>query len=577
MKRWIALAGILLLACAALLVVKYRHLRAEVSPDPILYFVADTEHELTRIPVSLTRLSDRQEIEIGNQMARRYLAGNELKDAESREIAAYVDRVGSNLAAHAQRKLPYRFHYIPQDSLVNAFALPGGHVFIGKGLLELMHTEDELANVLGHEIEHIDLGHPAERVQIEMGLKKLPLGAAVQIPIQVFEKGYSKEQELQADREGTKLAVATGYSAEGAISMFQSFQKLEDEAQRYRASDMRQHTVLDLPVEIGNVVVLQTVEGYFRSHPPTRERIAQIQQLMVREHWSADQKQKPLAVAYLLLTDDAQRYLARDNMDKALLSAQKALAFQPGYPRALNIVADIDFEKADFAAAAAMYAQSLRADPKQPDLARRYAMALSASLSPAQAAEQFSALTNTSQSLRDDPWFEVEQTGLKLMAGDSASAKALRQRLSQSGSTDAPLLSGRLAWWHYRSGDARTAADLLTMSVEQRPQIKWLSADLGWAFEALKRYESASQMFYQANQFNDRSLRAESSMGVALTEWNQEQHDRALANYRNAVAARSAWANQQWITALYGPAVAATTQAIHAEVERRRQAEHAAK
>jgi len=574
MRRWAAVAGITILAAVAIVVVRYRHLKAEVSPAPILYILADTERELTRVPISLTRLSDQQEIEIGDAMANLYLSENELKDPEAKEIAAYVGRVGSELAAHAQRRLPYRFHYIPQASLVNAFALPGGHVFIGKGLLDLMNTEDELANVLGHEIEHIDLGHPAERVQVEVALKKIPLAGAVQLPIAIFEAGYSKEQELDADHEGTKLAVATGYSAEGAISMFESFQKLQDEAQQYRASGMRRRTVLDLPVEIGNVVVLQTVEGYFRSHPANSERIAHIQKLIAREHWSGDQKQKPLAIAYLLLTDEAARYRDNDNLDKALDLANKALASKPGYPRALNVVGDIDFEKADFAGAAARYAESLKGDPSQSELLMRYATSLSASLSPAQAAEQFSALASTVPPVRDNPWFEVEQTGLKLMAGDAASAKALDQRLSKSDGPDAPLLSGRLGWWHYRSGEPQAAADLLTLSVEQRPQAKWLSADLGWALQALKKYESASQMFYQSNEFNDPHRRAESSMGIAVTEWNQQFHEQSLPNYREAVAARSAWANPQWVTALYGPQVAATTRAIRTDIEQRKNAKH---
>ena len=145
-----------------------RHVEAEVSPAPILYFVADTERELTRIPMSLTRMSDQEEIEIGNEMAKSFLEASQANDTpEYREIASYVNSVGARLRERAYRNLPYRFHYIPQDQFVNAFALPGGHVFIGKGLLNLMDTEDELANVLGHEIEHIELGHCAERVQDE--------------------------------------------------------------------------------------------------------------------------------------------------------------------------------------------------------------------------------------------------------------------------------------------------------------------------------------------------------------------------------------------------------------------------
>jgi predicted Zn-dependent protease len=303
MKRYTALAAIIGLAVAALVLSERRRLEAEVSPAPFLYFVADTERELTRIPVSLTRISDQQEIEIGDKMARGYLELNKAQETpENREVAAYISEVGARMAEHARRKLPYKFHYMPQNYFVNAFALPGGHVFIGKGLLNLMETEDELANILGHEIEHVDLGHCAERVQIEGAVRKLPLGSIVQFPVEMFEAGYRKEQELEADREGAKLAEAAGYSAEGANSMFRKYRRLEEEAHQYRAQGP-QRTVLTLPIELGNVVVLQTLEGYFRTHPPESERITQIERLMAAEHWPRDQRQKTLAVAYLLMTD----------------------------------------------------------------------------------------------------------------------------------------------------------------------------------------------------------------------------------------------------------------------------------
>lgn len=578
MKRWIAFAAIVVLAAAALLIVERRHVEADVSPAPILYFVADTERELTRIPVSLTPLTEQQEIEIGDEIAKSFLAPNKADGtAESRETASYVNDVGARLAGHARRGIPYKFHYIPQDSFLNAFALPGGHVFIGKGLLNLMDSEDELANVLGHEIEHIELGHCAERVQIETRVRKLPLGAVVQIPIEIFEMGYSKEQELEADLNGTKLAVSSGYSAGGAISMFQRFQKLEEEMQRYRASGPQRRTVLSLPVEIGNVVVLQSLEGYFRSHPPTHERIARIQQLIASQHWPSDQKQRPLAVAYLLITDEAARYLSLDQLDKAMASARKALVARPDYPPALNIVGDVDFEKADFAGASEIYGRSLRLDPKQENLAARYATALSASLPARQALEQFSEVLNASPELSGTPWFVVEQDGLKLMTGNVTAAKALEKRLAEAESPDAPILQGRLGWWYYRFGDVQRAADLIGQSVEQRPQANWLHVKLGWALAAQKKYQSAQQSFYQASGANDAHVRAESSMGVAVTAWNQNQPNLALPNYRVAVSARSAWASPQWTAALYGPQVAASTQAIRAEIERRKKAERTAK
>ena len=96
-------------------------------------------------------------------------------------------------------------------------------------MLDLMTSEDELAAVLGHEIEHIDHYHCAERVQIEAQLRKLKLGlmgAIVQILLQVWEAGYNKDEELEADREGTRLAVLAGYSPYGAVAMFERLSNL---------------------------------------------------------------------------------------------------------------------------------------------------------------------------------------------------------------------------------------------------------------------------------------------------------------------------------------------------------------
>src|SRR5439155_24035471 len=134
--------------------------------------------------------------------------------------------------------------------------VPGGHVYIGKGLIWLMDSADELAAVLGHGVEHIDDYHAAERVQTEQALRKLPL-VLVAIPVEVFEAGYSKDEELEADREGTRLAVGAGYSPLGALRMFETYERL------YREYVTKAET----PQEELAGVAIETLEGYFRSHP----------------------------------------------------------------------------------------------------------------------------------------------------------------------------------------------------------------------------------------------------------------------------------------------------------------------
>ena len=127
-------------------------------------------------------------------------------------------------------------------------------------MLDLMTSEDELAAVLGHEIEHIDHYHCAERVQIEAQLRKLKLGlmgAIVQILLQVWEAGYNKDEELEADREGTRLAVLAGYSPYGAVAMFERLSNLHSEYVIHAQSPEKE---LSQPA-------IQSLQGYFRSHP----------------------------------------------------------------------------------------------------------------------------------------------------------------------------------------------------------------------------------------------------------------------------------------------------------------------
>src|SRR5260370_911241 len=102
------------------------------------------------MPVSFTRMSDAEEIRIGDELARFYASGEERENTpEVAIVEHYVTRVGEQVARDAHRSLPYKFHYLPSPYLINAVALPGGHVYMGGGLLALMDSEDELAAGIG--------------------------------------------------------------------------------------------------------------------------------------------------------------------------------------------------------------------------------------------------------------------------------------------------------------------------------------------------------------------------------------------------------------------------------------------
>lgn len=287
MKRVAVLVVIILLAGAGMYLGEKQKPETKVSPAPITHVIGDTERDLSRMPLEVTRLSDDEEIRIGNNLAAQY--ANYFPRPETptdEQMAAYVQHVGMKVSAHAHRKLPYNFHYVPDERFVNAFALPGGHVFIGAGLIRLMDSEDQLGAVLGHEVEHVDHYHCAERVQVEARLRHIPLSGLVELPIELFAAGYSKEQELEADREGTRLAVMASYSPQAPVRLFETMGRLYREEQ-HRA---------DTPVEEAAHVSVESLSEYFRSHPPTDERVAQLRNLIATEHWQDRMRERDLEV-----------------------------------------------------------------------------------------------------------------------------------------------------------------------------------------------------------------------------------------------------------------------------------------
>jgi predicted Zn-dependent protease len=291
MKRIGVFIGVLLVAVSAIYVSERRHESAPVSANAIVEVAADAQRDLSRVPMRLTRLSDDEEIAVGSELATQYSINVAKMNPEELALDNYVRRVGSTVASHAHRHLPYSFHLLPNRSMINAFSLPGGPVYVGEGLLDLMTSEDELASVLGHELEHIDHYHCAERVQVEAKLRNLKLGvigALVHIPLSVWEAGYNKDEELEADREGMRVAVLGGYSPYGAVTLFEKFAKLHKEYIIHAQS----------PEEELSELAIQSLEGYFRSHPQYSERLAQVNALIAHEGWQDRKVQKPFRVEY---------------------------------------------------------------------------------------------------------------------------------------------------------------------------------------------------------------------------------------------------------------------------------------
>jgi predicted Zn-dependent protease len=174
-------------------------------------------------------MSEEEEIKLGQEAAEQ--VEQYMGFAGSSELKAYVERIGQRLVKHSSRShVVHDFHVVDMKE-PNAFALPGGHIYVSRGLLALMNSEDELATVLGHEIGHVAGRHSAQRQAKSRGWIPLQIlagigGAATsvvsptlggvvagvgQLPAALAIASYSRKQEEEADRLGQQYAAAEGW------------------------------------------------------------------------------------------------------------------------------------------------------------------------------------------------------------------------------------------------------------------------------------------------------------------------------------------------------------------------------
>ncbi len=296
MKRALALVAILVVAGVSLYFAQHRERTDAVSVNAVVNAAADWQSDLSRAPMHFTRLSDSQEALIGDELAQQYVSAQPAQTIERAAMERYVNEVGVRVATHARRKLAFRFHLIPNANMINAFALPGGQVFVGQGLLDQMTSEDELAFVLGHEVEHIDHYHAVERVQIEAQLKSLNLdiaAAIAQIPMSLWQAGYSKQQEFEADREGLRIAAAAGYSPQGAVNLLKQWTQLHSEYVIHS----------ETPADELSQLAIDGLSGYFRTHPLPSERLQQVNEVIAQDRLNVNKSLKPFHIEYEVTSD----------------------------------------------------------------------------------------------------------------------------------------------------------------------------------------------------------------------------------------------------------------------------------
>lgn len=184
----------------------------------------------------LVLISEAQEIQIGQQSAQEVAQSLGLVPDEA--LQAYVQELGAALAADSERpELPWTFRVV-DDPTPNAFALPGGFIFVTRGMMNLMDSEAELATVIGHEIGHVTARHSvtqisrAQLAQIGLGLGTVffpqlePLGGLASGGLSLLFLKYGRDAERQADELGFRYALEEGYDVREMADVFASLARI---------------------------------------------------------------------------------------------------------------------------------------------------------------------------------------------------------------------------------------------------------------------------------------------------------------------------------------------------------------
>jgi beta-barrel assembly-enhancing protease len=211
------------------------------------------------LTVAACGVSTQQEVDMGAQYSAEI--NRQLPLVNDGQVVSYINQLGDNIARAGGRGLNYTFYVVNSD-VVNAFAVPGGYIYINRGLIERAGSMSEVAGVLAHEIGHVEQRHGVEQMEKMQGanlglnlayvlLGRRP-GQLEQTGVQalgsiVFAK-FSRDDENEADQVAVPLMVSSRINANGLITMFQRLTAL----QRTQPSAMTQ---------------------WFSTHPTNEERI----------------------------------------------------------------------------------------------------------------------------------------------------------------------------------------------------------------------------------------------------------------------------------------------------------------
>lgn len=201
----------------------------------ISYFSTSSENPVTgeKQRVSLTA---QEEIALGRQLAPQMAAqfGGAVKSTGAERVRQVGERIVARSSA-SSTPYKYSFYLLADTKTVNAFALPGGQIFITEALLSLLKSEDELAGVLGHEVGHVLARHSAEHLAKQQLTQNL-IGAVVigsgnydtaqiaQLAGSLINMKHGRDDELESDSLGLRLMREAGYDPRAMIAVMQALE-----------------------------------------------------------------------------------------------------------------------------------------------------------------------------------------------------------------------------------------------------------------------------------------------------------------------------------------------------------------
>jgi len=238
---------------------------------------------------SVEQIDEPREIEIGRHLAAVLLGAKPLHP--NKALQAYVNRLGRWISLQTARPdLPWTFAVL-DDNGYNAFAAPGGYIFITKGLFDSLQDESELAGVLAHEINHVLARHhlQAIRKSAQTGLltqvlasqlsKNVPAGMSEQLlglGRDLYSKGLDQGDELEADRHGVALATRAGFDPYGLVAVLSQLRTAAPDNPIFTLQ-MSTHPAAQVRLDQLELAMGQRLDGFVGKTPvPLAQRLAKM-------------------------------------------------------------------------------------------------------------------------------------------------------------------------------------------------------------------------------------------------------------------------------------------------------------